>query len=164
MSCGFVDAATAGELARGAVAGDDDAGWAAATFAGAISPCTAIAIGSLRSVTYCSFAGSKYENASTGSVCFFSFGESTVSKVFVPLMPTSSSCLNFEDGGYLCHPRSSSIAGALTRSKLPRPEIVLVTVIGSPTCTLLGFASVVIVKFPIAPEKLGGAFGGIGLT
>src|SRR5206468_11140316 len=122
------------------------------------------AIDSLRSVTYCSFAGSKYENASTGRACFFSFGESTVSKVFVPLIPTSSSCLNFEDGGYLCQPRSSSIAGALTRSKLPRPEIVLVTVIGSPTCTLLGFASVVIAKFLIPPEKLGGAFGGNGFT
>src|SRR5439155_1361829 len=67
-------------------------------------------------------------------------------------------------GGYLCQPRSSSTTGALTRSKLPRPEIVVVTVIGSPTCTLLGFASVVITKFPIAPEKLGGAFGGNGFT
>src|SRR5205807_6959936 len=97
-------------------------------------------------------------------LCFFSLGESTVSKVFVPLMPTSSSCLNFEDGGYLCQPCSSSIAGALTRSKLPRPDIVLVTVIGSPTCTLFGLASVAIVKFPIAPEKLGGAFAGNGFT
>src|SRR5262247_969601 len=79
-------------------------------------------------------------------------------------MPTSSSCLNLDDGGYLCHPRSSSMTGALTRSKLPRPEIVVVTVMGSPTCTVLGFASVVIVKFPIAPEKLGGAFGGNGFT
>src|SRR6201997_1286422 len=121
-------------------------------------------MGSLRSVTYCSFAGSKYENASTGRVCFFSLGESTVSKVFVPLMPTSSSCLNLEDGGYLCQPRSSSTTGALTRSKLPRPEISVVTVMGSPTCRSLGLASVVIVKFPIAPEKLGGAFGGNGFT
>src|SRR5438552_15100112 len=79
-------------------------------------------------------------------------------------MPTSSSCLNLEDGGYLCHPRSSSSNGAFTRSKFPRPEIVVVTVIGSPTCTLFGFASVVIVKLPIAPEKLGGAFGGNGFT
>jgi len=31
-------------------------------------------------------------------------------------------------------------------------------------CTLFGFASVVIVKFPMAPEKLGGAFGGNGFT
>src|SRR5205814_5140182 len=97
-------------------------------------------------------------------VGFFSFGERTISKVFVPLIPTSSSFLNLEDGGYLCQPRSSSTAGALTRSKLPRPEIIDVTVIGSPTCTLFGFASVVIVKFPIAPEKLGGAFCGNGLT
>src|SRR5438093_2751825 len=82
----------------------------------------------------------------------------------MPLIPTSSSCLNFEEGGYLCQPRSSSIMGALTRSKLPRPEIVVVTVIGSPTCTLFGFASVAIVKLPIAPEKLGGAFGGNGFT
>src|SRR5204862_118510 len=79
-------------------------------------------------------------------------------------MPTSSSCLNLEDGGYLCQPRSSSTAGALTRSKLPRPEISVVTVMGSPTCTSLGLASVNIVKFPIAPEKLGGAFGGNGFT
>src|SRR5213594_1902225 len=121
-------------------------------------------MGSPRSVTYCSFAGSKYENASTGTVCFLSLGESTVSKVFVPLIPTSSSCLNLEDGGYLCQPRSSSSTGALTRSKLPRPDIAVVTVMGSPTCTLLGFASVVIVKLPIAPEKLGGAFGGNGFT
>src|SRR5258705_8705491 len=97
-------------------------------------------------------------------VCFFSFGERTISKVFAPLIPTSSSFLNLEDGGYLCQPWSSSTAGALTRSKLPRPEIVDVTVIGSPTCTVFGFASVVIVKFPIAPEKLGGAFWGHGLT
>src|SRR5215216_1345739 len=164
MSCGLFDDPTVGELARGAVAGGDDAGGAAATLAAAASPCTAIAIGSLRSVTYCSFAGSKYENASTGSVCFFSFGESTVSKIFVPLMPTSSSCLNFEDGGYLCQPCSSSTIGALTRSKLPRPDIVFVTVIGSPTCTVFGLASVAIVKFPIAPEKLGGAFGGNAFT
>src|SRR5207247_8388747 len=115
-------------------------------------------------VTYCSFTGSKYENASSGSPCFFSFGESTISKVLVPLRPTSSSCLNLDDGGYLCQPRSSSMAGALTRSKLPRPEIVVVTVIVSPTCTLFGFASVAMVKLPIAPEKLGGAFGGNGFT
>src|SRR5207342_2135098 len=125
---------------------------------------TVIAIDSLCSVTYCSFAGSKYENASTGRVCLFSLGESTISNVFVPLMPTSSSCLNLEDGGYLCHPRSSSSNGAFTRSKLPRPEIVVVTVIGSPTCTLFGLASVAMVKLPIAPEKLGGAFGGSGFT
>src|SRR5436190_5120133 len=97
-------------------------------------------------------------------VGFFSFGERTISKVFVPLIPTSSSSLNLEDGGYLCQPRSSSTTGALTRSKFPRPEIVVVTVIGSPTCTLFGFASDVIVKFPIAPEKLGGAFGGNAFT
>src|SRR5436190_7381982 len=97
-------------------------------------------------------------------LCFFSLGESTISKVFAPLMPTSSSCLNLEDGGYLCQPCWSAIAEALTRSKLPRPDIVDVTVIGSPTCTLFGFASVVIVKFPIAPEKLAGAFCGNGFT
>src|SRR5438128_11970211 len=93
-------------------------------------------------------------------VGFFSFGESTISNVFVPLIPTSSSYLHLEDGGSLCQPRSSSTAGALTRSKLPRPEIVDVTVIGSPTCTLFGFASVVIVKFHIAPQNLAGGFCG----
>ena len=123
-----------------------------------------IAIGSLCRVTYRSFAGSKYENASTGRFCLFSLGETTISKLFVPLIPTSSSCLNLEDGGYLCQPRSSSSNGAFTRSKLPRPEIVVVTVIGSPTCTLFGLASVAMVKLPIAPEKLGGAFGGNGFT
>src|SRR6266481_4505902 len=97
-------------------------------------------------------------------VCFFSLGESTISNVLVPLIPTSSSWLNFEEGGYLCQPRSSSIMGAFTRSKLPRPAIVVVTVIGSPTCTLFGFASVAMVKLPIAAEKLGGAFGGNGFT
>src|SRR6266480_5487595 len=160
MSCGFVVAGAA------AVAGAGDPGRSATGALGVVAapPCTVIAIGSLRSVTYCSFTGSKYENAITGTFCFFSFGESTVSKVFVPLMPTSSSCLNLEDGGYLCQPRSSSTTGALTRSKLPRPEIAVVTVIGSPTCRLLGLASVDIVKFPIAPEKLGGAFGGNGFT
>src|SRR5437660_5716551 len=115
-------------------------------------------------VTYCSFTGSKYENASSGNPCVFSLGERTISKVLVPLIPTSSSCLNLDDGGYLCQPCSSSTTGAFTRSKLPRPEIVVVTVIGSPTCTVRGFASVAIVKFPIAPEKLGGAFGGNGFT
>src|SRR5207244_11668336 len=91
-------------------------------------------------------------------------GQSTISQVYVPLRPTSSSCLNLDDGGYLCQPRSSSMTGALTRSKFPRPEIVDVTVMGSPTWTVFGCASVVIVKFPIAPEKLGGAFFGNGFT
>src|SRR5207237_4226698 len=95
---------------------------------------------------------------------FFSLGETTVSKLFSPLIPTSSSCLNLEEGGYLCQPRSSSSAGALTRSKLPRPEIFDLTVIGSPVCTLVGLASVAIVKVPTAPEKPGGALGGNGFT
>src|SRR6266446_2136607 len=161
MSCGFVVAGAAA-----AVAGVGDPGRSATGALGVVAapPCTVIATGSLRTVTYCSFTGSKYENANTGTACFFSLGESTVSKVFVPLMPTSSSCLNLEDGGYLCQPRSSSTTGALTRSKLPRPEIAVVTVMGSPTCRLLGLASVDIVKLPIAPEKLGGAFGGNGFT
>src|SRR6266481_2059171 len=161
MSCGLVEFGTG--LRPRAVAGDEDGGWAA-TAGAAAPPWTAIAIGSLCSVTYCSFAGSKYENASTGRLCLFSLGETTISKLFVPLIPTSSSCLNLEDGGYLCQPRSSSSNGAFTRSKLPRPEIVVVTVIGSPTCTLFGLASVAMVKLPIAPEKLGGAFGGSGFT
>src|SRR5438105_7371425 len=101
---------------------------------------------------------------SGGTADFFSLGASTISKVFSPLMPTSSSCLNFEDGGYLCHPRSSSRAGPFIRSKFPRPLIVDVTVIGSPTCTVFGFASAVMVKLPIAPEKFGGGFGGRGFT
>src|SRR6266487_6497550 len=160
MSCGFVVAGAA------AVAGVGDPGRSATGALGLVAapPCTELALGSLRSVTYCSFTGSKYEKAITGTFCFFSFGESTVSKVFVPLMPTSSSCLNLEDGGYLCQPRSSSSNGAFTRSKLPRPEIVVVTVIGSPTCTLFGLASVAMVKLPIAPEKLGGAFAGSAFT
>src|SRR5437763_5705599 len=94
----------------------------------------------------------------------FWLGAMTVSKAFSPLIPTSSSCLNFDDGGYLCQPRSSSKLGPFIRSKLPRPEIAAVTVIGSPACTLFGFASTAIVKLPTAPEKLGGAFGGNGLT
>src|SRR5438552_15763120 len=95
---------------------------------------------------------------------FFSLGEMTVSKLFSPLIPTSSSCLNLEEGGYLCQPRSSSSAGALRRSKLPRPEIVDLTVIGSPACTLVGLASVAFVRLPTAPEKPGGAVGGSGVT
>src|SRR5712671_717807 len=161
MSCGLVEFGTGGRPR--AVAGDEDGGWAA-TAGAAAPPWTVIAVGSLCSVTYCSFAGSKYENASTGRLCLFSLGETTISKLFVPLMPTSSSCLNLEDGGYLCQPRSSSTTGALTRSKLPRPAMLVVTVIGSPACTLLGLASVAIAKFPIPPEKLGGAFGGNGFT
>ena len=39
-----------------------------------------------------------------------------------------------------------------------------VTVSGSPTCALFGFTSVVIVKFPTAPPKSGGAPGGNGFT
>src|SRR5438132_6329971 len=159
MSCGFGDgfAATA---ADGLAASCD-----ATAFGGAgAPPWTVIGIASLRSVRYFSLSGSKYENARGGRVCFLSFGEITVSKVFVPLIPTSSSCLNLADGGYLCQPCSSSKAGTLTRSKLPRPEIVDVTVIGSPACTFFGWASVVIVKFPTAPEKLGGAFAASGFT
>src|SRR5436190_12576525 len=162
MSCGLVKSGT-GARPRAAVAGEEDGGWAA-TAGAAAPPWTVIAVGSLCSVTYCSFAGSKYENASTGRFCLFSLGETTISKLFVPLIPTSSSCLNLEDGGYLCQPRSSSSNGAFTRSKLPRPEIVDVTVIGSPTCTLFGLASVTIVKLPMAPEKLCGAFCGNGFT
>ena len=79
-------------------------------------------------------------------------------------MPTSSSCLNFEDGGYLCQPRSFSSDGPFIRSKFPRPEMVDVIVIGSPTCTVFGFASTAIVKLPTAPEKFAGAFGGSGFT
>src|SRR5438046_9542514 len=109
-----------------------------------------MAIGWLRSGAGGGGGGGKYENASTGTVCFFSLGENTVSKVFVPLIPTSSSCLNFEVGGYLCQPRSSSPTGALTRSKLPPPEIVAVTASGSPRCTLLRLASVGSAQFPIA--------------
>src|SRR5207244_12521169 len=159
---GLVAVETGGRAAP--VAGVGDPGWEAAFCATAAPPSTLIGIGSLCRVTYCSFTGSKYENGSSGSPCFFSFGESTISKVLVPLRPTSSSCLNLDDGGYLCQPRSSSMNGALTRSKFPRPESVDVTVMGSPTCRLFGFASVAIVKFPIAPEKLGGAFFGNGFT
>src|SRR6266436_6642844 len=93
---------------------------------------------------------------------FFSLGEITISKVLAPLIPTSSSCLNFADGGYLCQPRSSSRDGAPMRSKLPRPEIVDVTAIGSPTCTFFGFASTVMAKWPTAPEKLAGELAGSG--
>src|SRR6266850_6877896 len=153
MSCGLVEFGT-GARPR-AVAGDEDGGWAA-TAGAAAPPWTVIAVGSLCSVTYCSFAGSKYENASIGRFCLFSLGETTISKLFVPLIPTSSSCLNLEEGGYLCQPRSSSSNGAFTRSKLPRPVIVDVTVIGSPTCTLFGFAFTVMVKLPTAPEKFAG--------
>src|ERR1700730_3571182 len=96
--------------------------------------------------------------------CFFSLGDRTISKVFVPLIPTSSSCLNLEEGGYLCQPRSSSSAGPLTLSKLPRPPIVDITVIGSPTCTFFGFAYTVMLKLPTAPENLAGPPGGNGLT
>src|ERR671919_1469007 len=131
MSCGLVESGTGGRPLV-AVAGDEAGGWAA-TAGAAAPPRTVIAVASLCSVTYCSFAGSKYENARTGRLCLFSLGEITISKLFVPLMPTSSSCLNLEDGGYLCQPCSSSSNGAFTRSKLPRPEIVVVTVIGSPT-------------------------------
>src|SRR3954454_19049498 len=162
MSCGWF-AFGIGKRPFAAVVGSEGAGWAA-TFGATAPPWTVIGVASLCSVTYCSFAGSKYENASTGKLCLFSLGETTVSKVFVPLIPTSSSCLNLEDGGYLCQPRSSSNNGAFTRSKLPRPEIVVVTVIGSPTCTLFGLASVAMLKVPIAPEKLGGAFAGTGFT
>src|SRR5215467_3798452 len=162
MSCGLLEFRTRGRP-RPAAPGGEVGGWAA-TAGAAAPPWTVIAVCSLRSVTYWSFVGSKYENASTGRLCLFSLGEITISKLFVPLIPTSSSCLNLEDGGYLCQPRSSSSNGALTRSKLPRPEIVVVTVIGSPTCTLLGLASVAIVKLPIAPEKLSGAFGGSDFT
>src|SRR3954453_18222398 len=157
----------AGELAEfdagvaettGAVA---DAGAAAVA---AVPPSIRIGIGSLRTVTYCCFTGSKEEKASAGIAGFLSLGEMTLSNVFWPLMPTSSSCLNFEDGGYLCQPFSSSRIGAFIRSKFPRPEMVVVSVIGSPTWRVLGFASTAIVKLPTAPAKLGGALGGSGLT
>src|SRR5262249_30221320 len=101
---------------------------------------------------------------SGGMVGNFSLGDTTSSNDFVPLIPTSSSCLKFDDGGYLCQPRSSLNSGAFMRSKFPRPAIAALIVIGSPTCTRFGFASAVIEKLPIAPEKLTGAPGGNGFT
>src|SRR5581483_1888666 len=160
MSCGLFEI-DAGDAARAAVTGlADAAAEALDPCATVVPPSTLIGVGSLRRVTYCSFTGSKYENAKRGSSFFFSLGESTISNVLLPLIPTSSSCLNLEEGGYLCQPCSSSKTGPLTRSKLPRPEIVVVTVIGSPTCTVFGFASVAIENVPMAPEKLAGALGG----
>src|SRR5689334_15449206 len=111
---------------------------AAATLGGGVgvanaAPSTRIGIASLFAVRYFSLAGSKYENENGGTASFFSLGDKTRSKVLVPLIPTSSSCLNFDDGGYLCQPCSSSGAGAFTRSKFPRPVIAAVTVTGSPT-------------------------------
>ena len=94
----------------------------------------------------------------------FSLGETTNSNVFVPLIPTSSSCLKFDDGGYLCQPRSSLSSGASIRSKFPRPEIAALIVIGSPIWTRFGFASAVIEKLPTAPEKVGGAPAGNAFT
>src|SRR5437660_6833824 len=79
-------------------------------------------------------------------------------------MPTSPSCLNFAEGGYLSLPRSAPSADPFVRSKFPRPLIVDVTVIGSPACTVFGFASTAMVKLPIAPEKFGGALVGSGFT
>src|SRR4029077_4008359 len=79
-------------------------------------------------------------------------------------MPTSSSCLKFDDGGYLCQPRSSLSSGAFIRSKFPRPEIAALIVIGSPTCSRFGSASAVIEKLPTAPEKVGGAPAGNAFT
>src|SRR5947208_2673254 len=93
MSCRFGDgfAATA---ADGLAAGCD-----ATAFGGVgAPPWTLIGIASLRSVKYFSLSGSKYENARGGRACFFSFGEITVSKVFAPLIPTSSSCLKRSKG------------------------------------------------------------------
>src|SRR6266403_3393617 len=161
MSCGF-GVGFAGSAAA-AVAGDADPGGDTAAAAGA-PPSTRIGIALLLSVTYCSFAGSKNEKTKGEIACFFSFGERTVSNVLAPLIPTSSSCLNLAEGGYLCHPCSSSSAGAGTRSKLPRPDTAAVTVIGSPTCTLFGLASTVMEKFPIAPEKSAGGLVGKGFT
>src|ERR1041385_5351701 len=94
----------------------------------------------------------------------FSLGDTTNSNDLVPLIPTSSSCLKFDDGGYLCQPRSSLNSGAFMRSKFPRPAIAALIVIGSPTCTRFGLASAVIEKLPIAPEKLAGAPDGNGFT
>src|SRR3977135_2329239 len=76
----------------------------------------------------------------------------------------SSSGLKSDDGGYLCHPCSSSNAGAVTRSKFPRPVIVAVTVNGSPTCAVFGLASFERTKLPTAPPKSGGAPGGRDFT
>src|SRR4051812_29798090 len=134
MSWGFGVAAVVGAAA--VAGGDDDCGWAPGAGGGGLAaviavPSTRTGIASLRSVTYFSFAGSKKENENGAMVCFFSLGESTISNVLVPLIPTSSSCLNFEDGGYLCQPCSSCSTGASIRSKFPRPVIVDVTVIGS---------------------------------
>src|SRR5438552_6460243 len=161
MSCGFGVGFAGGAAA--AVVGVADPGGDTAAAAGP-PPSTRIGIVLFLRVTYCSFTGSKYEKIKGGMACFFSFGERTVSNVLAPLIPTSSSCLNLAEGGYLCHPWSFSSAGAVTRSKLPRPDTAAVTVIGSPTCTLFGLASTVMEKFPIAPEKSAGGLAGKGFT
>src|SRR4051794_396109 len=117
MSCGFDVAAVVGGAA--VADGGDAWGWAAGGGLAAAwaVPSTRTGIASLRNVTYFSFAGSKKENTKGAMLCFLSLGESTISNVLVPLIPTSSSCLNLGDGGYLCHPRSSSNAGPSIRSK-----------------------------------------------
>src|SRR6266513_2491415 len=61
--------------------------------------------------------------------------------------------------------RAAAVAGVV---EAPAPDATAAppsTLIGiGSLCTVFGFASLVIVKFPIAPEKLGGAFGGNGFT
>src|SRR5437867_12729441 len=85
------------------VAGAAAPGWAVTMLGvGAAPPSTRIGIASLFKVTYCSFCGSKNEKTKDEIACFFSFGERTVSNIFSPLIPTLSSCLNLEEGGYLC--------------------------------------------------------------
>src|SRR5438477_12594337 len=113
MSCGFGAARVAAAAAGVMTAGCDAAVVGAVTdWAGA--PETRTAIGWLLSVTYFSFAGSKNEKTSGGMARLFSFGEITISNVFAPLMPTSSSCLKLEVGGYLCQPWSSCSSAAFT--------------------------------------------------
>src|SRR5438067_6098148 len=63
------------------------------------APSTVTAVRPPESVTYFSVIGSKYDHWSAGSLSFFSLGITAISKVFVPLIPTSSSAWNFADGG-----------------------------------------------------------------
>src|ERR1700730_8565096 len=85
--------------AEGAAVADGTAAATAGVAAGAAPPSMVNGIGSLWSVTYFSLTGSKNEKTSGGNLSFRSLALTTISKLFVPLMPTSSSWVNFSDGG-----------------------------------------------------------------
>ena len=111
-------------------------------------------------------SGSKNEKANGGSALRPArSGTTTCSKFFVPELLFGSPPSTWLVAGYILNSFQSGCGGSRTASSAPRPAIFTRTVMGSPAATFVGPAVKASVKFPTAPEKVGGTFwSGSGST